>query len=47
MKTDSTMQSLVVEDFDKASFRRVEIAQPQPRPGEVLVRIKASGVNPC
>ncbi len=33
-------------DAPDAPFRLAEIAKPMPRPGEVLVRIKASGVNP-
>jgi NADPH:quinone reductase len=33
-------------DVPEAPFRLTEVAKPVPRPGEVLVRIKASGVNP-
>jgi NADPH:quinone reductase len=33
-------------DIPDAPFRLTEIAKPVPRPGEVLVRIEASGVNP-
>ena len=33
-------------DGPEAPFRLAEVAKPVPRPGEVLVRIKASGVNP-
>jgi NADPH:quinone reductase len=33
-------------DVPDAPFRLTGVAKPVPRPGEVLVRIKASGVNP-
>jgi NADPH:quinone reductase len=33
-------------DVPDAPFRLTDVAKPVPRPGEVLVRIKASGVNP-
>src|SRR5262245_10842773 len=33
-------------DLPNAPFRLTEVARPVPRAGEVLVRIKASGVNP-
>src|ERR1700742_2452294 len=39
------MQALVVEAPD-APFRLVERPRPVPGPGEALVRIAASGVNP-
>jgi len=39
------MKALLI-DTPKADFRSAEIARPTPREGEVLVRIKASGVNP-
>jgi NADPH:quinone reductase len=35
-----------VLDAPNAAFKLAEIARPAPRPNEVLVRIKASGVNP-
>ncbi|EJL51605.1 Zn-dependent oxidoreductase, NADPH:quinone reductase [Rhizobium sp. CF122] len=41
----TTMKALLI-DTPKGDFRSAEIARPTPREGEVLVRIKASGVNP-
>ncbi|WP_242064874.1 zinc-dependent alcohol dehydrogenase family protein [Nostoc sp. FACHB-133] len=46
MKPLSKMQALIVDDFQTATFRTVEIPRPQPTAHQVLVRIKASGVNP-
>jgi NADPH2:quinone reductase len=43
--SSATMRSLVLEEY-KAPFRSAEIARPLPEAGQVLVRIKASGVNP-
>jgi NADPH2:quinone reductase len=40
-----TMRALVLEEY-KAPFRSAEIARPVPQAGQVLVRIKTSGVNP-
>lgn len=45
MSTQSTMKALLIE-AQNAPFRLADIARPAPREGEVLVRIKASGVNP-
>ncbi len=42
---NNNMQALVLEDFGSALVKR-ELARPQARAGEVLVRIHASGVNP-
>jgi NADPH:quinone reductase-like Zn-dependent oxidoreductase len=39
------MRALVLEEY-KAPFRSAEIARPVPEAGQVLVRIKASSVNP-
>jgi NADPH2:quinone reductase len=39
------MQAAIVERHD-GPFRHADIARPTPGPGQVLVRIKASGVNP-
>jgi NADPH:quinone reductase len=39
------MQALVL-DSDRGLFRRATVELPVPGPGQVLVRIKASGVNP-
>ena len=39
------MQALVL-DSDRGLFRRATVERPVPGPGQVLVRIKASGVNP-
>jgi len=41
----SSMQAAVLENYG-APFSIGEIPRPAPRPGEVLVRIVASGVNP-
>ena len=40
------MHALIVDDFQIATFRAVEIPRPEPTHNQVLVRIKASGVNP-
>jgi NADPH:quinone reductase len=45
MADGSTMKALVLEEYN-ASFRLVEMARPGAAAGQVLVRIKASGVNP-
>ncbi len=39
------MHSLIVNDFQTATFRAVEIPRPEPTANQVLVRIKATGVN--
>jgi NADPH:quinone reductase-like Zn-dependent oxidoreductase len=41
----STMRALVLEEYN-SPFRFAEIARPRAGAGQVLVRIKASGVNP-
>ncbi len=41
----NTMRALVVEEV-RGPFRLTEIERPVPGAGEVLVRIRASGVNP-
>jgi len=45
MTTAKTMQAAVL-DSHGAAFRVARVAQPDPQPGQVLVRIKASAVNP-
>ncbi|HEY9648826.1 MAG TPA: zinc-dependent alcohol dehydrogenase family protein [Chroococcidiopsis sp.] len=45
MKSSSTMQALMVDE-QTATFRTTEIPRPEPTANQVLVRIKASGVNP-
>jgi NADPH2:quinone reductase len=45
MTASSTMQAAVL-DSHGAPFRIAPVARPEPGPGEVLVRIKASAVNP-
>ena len=40
------MQALIVDDFQTATFRTAKIPQPIPTANQVLIRIKASGVNP-
>ena len=44
-KTSKTMQAAIL-DIHGAAFRVGEISLPEPGPGEVRVRIAASGVNP-
>lgn len=46
MERSTTMKALIVDDFQAATFRTVEIPCPETTAGKVLVRIKASGVNP-
>ena len=45
MKTKSTMQALFIDEPNGAFITR-EIEMPTPGPGELLVKITASGVNP-
>lgn len=45
MSTTARMKAALVETTD-GPFRIAEIARPEPRKGQVLVRIQASGVNP-
>ena len=45
MKPSSMMQALIVDD-QTATFRTTEIPRPEPTTNQVLVQIKASGVNP-
>ncbi|MBL1179420.1 MAG: zinc-dependent alcohol dehydrogenase family protein [Pantanalinema sp. GBBB05] len=40
------MRALIVDDFQTATFRTAEIPRPEPTADQVLVQIKASGVNP-
>ncbi|MBI4780793.1 MAG: zinc-dependent alcohol dehydrogenase family protein [Oscillatoriophycideae cyanobacterium NC_groundwater_1537_Pr4_S-0.65um_50_18] len=40
------MHALIVDDFQIPTFHAVEIPRPEPTVNQVLVRIKASGVNP-
>ena len=42
---NNTMRALVLDAYD-APFRLTEVARPVAGPGQVLVRIAASGVNP-
>jgi NADPH:quinone reductase len=44
--TDATSMQAAVLDGPKLPFRIASVARPKPASGEVLVRIKASGVNP-
>ncbi len=46
MELSPTMHALIVDNFQIATFRTVEIPRPEPAVNQVLVRIKASGVNP-
>jgi len=40
------MKALLLEEFGSNKFTPVELPVPHPGPGQVLVRIRASGVNP-
>lgn len=40
------MRALVLESYESSLFKDIQVERPAPGPGEVLVRIKASGVNP-
>jgi NADPH2:quinone reductase len=46
MKFSSTMRALIVDDVQTATFRPAEIPRPEPTADQVLIQIKASGVNP-
>src|SRR5882724_1160022 len=43
--TAETMQAAIL-DTPGAAFRMAQIPRPHPRPGQVLVRVEASAVNP-
>jgi NADPH2:quinone reductase len=45
MELSPMMQALIVDD-QTATFRTAEIPRPEPAANQVLVRVKASGVNP-
>ena len=45
LTNQQTMRALFLESYD-APFTLAEVPRPEPDNGEVLVRIKASGVNP-
>lgn len=45
MPSSPTMQAAILEAHG-APFRLARVSRPEPGPGEVLVRIHASGVNP-
>lgn len=45
MTTAAAMDALVLNETN-APFTRASIARPEPAAGQVLVRVKASGVNP-
>lgn len=45
MATSPSMQAAVLENYG-APFRLASIARPVPKEGQVLVQVKASGVNP-
>src|SRR4051794_10852196 len=44
-RSSNSMRALIV-DRAASQFRMVEVERPIPAAGEVLVRIRASGVNP-
>ncbi len=46
MKFSSMMRALIVDDVQTATFRTAEIPRPEPTADQVLIQIKASGVNP-
>jgi len=43
--TAETMQAAML-DTPGAAFRMAQIPRPHPQPGQVLVRVEASAVNP-
>jgi len=45
MNTEAGMQAALL-DGPKMPFRLASVERPKPAPGQVLVRIAASGVNP-
>ena len=45
MNSSASMQTAILEAHG-APFRLARIPRPEPGPGEVLVRIHASGINP-
>jgi NADPH:quinone reductase len=45
MATATAMKAAVLDNHD-GPFRVAEVARPRPEAGQVLVRIKASGINP-
>lgn len=45
MEPSPTMHALIVDD-QTATFRATEIPRPEPAANQVLVQVKASGVNP-
>jgi NADPH2:quinone reductase len=46
-RMSNTMQAMVIREFGGPEvFERREIPKPSPAPGQVLVRVKASSVNP-
>lgn len=40
------MKALRLDSYDASPLLEVEVAKPSPQQGQVLVKIKASGVNP-
>jgi NADPH:quinone reductase len=43
---DKELMQAALLDGPKQPFKVASVARPRPKSGEVLVRIKASGVNP-
>ncbi|MFB4390407.1 MULTISPECIES: zinc-dependent alcohol dehydrogenase family protein [unclassified Pseudomonas] len=46
MSSNKTMRALVLDDYAGSQFKDTQVPRPEVGPGEVLVRIVASGVNP-
>jgi len=46
MSVPATMRALVLHDYATGQFTESQVPVPQAGPGEVLVRVVASGVNP-
>jgi NADPH:quinone reductase len=46
MNDGMAMRAMVVDDFASGLFRLAEVARPDPKDHEVLIRVVASGVNP-
>lgn len=46
LSSGGLMKALRLDSYDASTLLEVEVAKPSPQQGQVLVKIKASGVNP-
>jgi NADPH:quinone reductase len=44
--TSTSMRALILDSYQSGQLRSAQVDKPSAKPGEVLVRIHASGVNP-